>query len=343
MSCRNVALGAVAGQGHDGPARLRMRPDVPKIRPRFRLQRGVRVDLSLTPAVQRALLVVAGTIVAFWGTRFLGRQLAARLSDVDASYRVRKLATALGVLLAAVVVLNGYEVKLQGLTVLLGVAGVGIAFALQEVIASVAGWVALTFSRFYGPGDRVQLGGIKGDVIDIGILRTTLMEIGDWIPGDAYNGRIVRVANSMVFKEPVYNYSADFPFLWDEMVIPIRHGSDRGRARALLTEVANAELLDYAREAQSAWDHMVRRYRLENARVEPSIYAFATDNWLQYTLRYVVDYRQRRAVKDRLHARVLDAIDATDGAVMLASATSEVSGWPPLRVELDHASSGGKT
>jgi small-conductance mechanosensitive channel len=60
---------------------------------------------------------------------------------------------------------------------LLGVAGAGIAFALQEVIASFAGWLAIMFGGF--TGDRVQLGGIKGDVMDIGVLRTTIMETGN--------------------------------------------------------------------------------------------------------------------------------------------------------------------
>jgi len=77
--------------------------------------------------------------------------------------------------------------KLGNLTVAFGVAGAGIAFALQEVIASIAGWVAVSFSNFYSVGDRVQLGGITGDVIDIGVLRTTLMETGQWVKGDQYN------------------------------------------------------------------------------------------------------------------------------------------------------------
>src|SRR5690606_17311423 len=92
--------------------------------------------------------------------------------------------------------------KLSNLTVALGVTGAGIAVALKEVIASVAGWFAISFNHFFRVGDRVQLGGIKGDVIDIGVLRTTLMEIGEWVDGDLYNGRTVRVFNSFVFKEP---------------------------------------------------------------------------------------------------------------------------------------------
>jgi small-conductance mechanosensitive channel len=77
------------------------------------------------------------------------------------------------------------------------------------VIISVAGWTAVSFGGFYKVGDRIQLGGIKGDVIDIGVLRTTIMQIGEWVDGDQYNGRIVRIANSIVFKEPVFNYSRE--------------------------------------------------------------------------------------------------------------------------------------
>ena len=84
----------------------------------------------------------------------------------------------------------------------------------------------ILFGGFYKTGDRVQLGGIKGDVMDIGVLRTTVMEIGQWVDGDLYNGRIVLVANSFVFKEPVFNYSGDFPFLWDGIKIPIQKANN---------------------------------------------------------------------------------------------------------------------
>ena len=132
-----------------------------------------------------------------------------------------------------------FQEKLGGLTIAIGVAGAVIAFALQEVIVSVAGWFAITFSHFYKTGDRIQLGGIKGDVIDIGILRTTIMEIGEWVKGDNYNGRVVRVANSFVFKEPVFNYSGDFPFLWDEISVPIKYGSDYSKTRHMQEKIAH--------------------------------------------------------------------------------------------------------
>ncbi len=292
------------------------------------------INWFASPATQRLLVVVASLVLVPLLARTLGRLLSARLSDPDARYRARKISTGLGYAAIVLVIVGVYSARLQGLGVFLGVAGAGIAFALQEVIASVAGWVALTFSRFYAPGDRVQLGGIKGDVIDIGILRTTLMEVGEWVKGDLYTGRIVRVANSFVFKEPVFNYSGDFPFLWDEISIPVKYGSDRARARTIIEAAAEAVVGEYAASAKVAWARLVRAYRIEDARIEPMVHLVANDNWIEYTLRYVVDYKRRRVTKDALFTQILDAIDASGGTVALASATFHLVEWPPLDIRM---------
>jgi small-conductance mechanosensitive channel len=130
-----------------------------------------------------------------------------------------------------------YSDQLGGITVVLGVASAGIAFALQEVIISVAGWISIMVGNIFNTGDRIKMGGIKGDVIDLGVLRTTIMEVNEWVDGDLYNGRIVRVANSFVFKEPVFNYSSDFPFLWDEIKIPIKYGSNYSATKEIISKV----------------------------------------------------------------------------------------------------------
>ncbi len=284
------------------------------------------------PSVGRLVATIVGLVVIVVVIRLVQRSLAGRIRDGDTRYRVRKAIGFAGYVAAFLFLAALFSDRLGGLTVAFGVAGAGIAFALQEVIASVAGWLALTFSKFYHPGDRVQLGGIKGDVIDIGVLRTTLMELGQWVDGDLYNGRIVRVANSFVFKEPVFNYSGDFPFLWDEIRIPIRFGSDRQAARAIIQRVADEVVGDYVSTAATAWKDMVQKYRIENASVTPMITLVANDNWLEYTLRYVVDYQRRRATKDALFNRIMDLVDAADGRVQLASATFELVAAPPITV-----------
>jgi small-conductance mechanosensitive channel len=287
------------------------------------------------PAVGKLIASVVGLIVVFVIVRLLQRSISRYVADSSNRYRARKFVAFLGYLAAVGLLLTVFSDRLAGLTVAFGVAGAGIAFALQEVIASIAGWVALSFGGFYRTGDRVQLGGIRGDVIDIGVLRTTLMEAGDWVNGDLYNGRIVRIANSYVLKEPVFNYSADFPFLWDEITFPIRYGCDWQAAREMLMSVAQELMGDYADQSRESWQRVVRKFSIENARVEPLVTLRADENWIEFTVRYIVDYTKRRLAKDELFRRILEEIDNSNGSIRIATASMELSSSPVFDVRLN--------
>jgi small-conductance mechanosensitive channel len=265
------------------------------------------------PVVIRILEVGFGVLVIALVFRFLGRSLPLYIKDSDTRYRTRKIIGFASYILMLLFVASSFSDSLGQLAVAFGVIGAGIAFALQEVIASFAGWVAISLGQFYKPGDRVQLGGIMGDVIDISILRTTLMECGNWVKADLYNGRIVKVANSFIFKEPVFNYSADFPFIWDEITLPIRYGSDRVLARETLEKAVNQVVGDYVNFARQEWRNMVKKYLIEDAVIEPIVTIIATDNWLEFTVRYITNYKFRRSNKDKLYTLILDEIDKTEG------------------------------
>ena len=281
---------------------------------------------------------IVATLVVILLARAIGslvlRAVSSRVQESTSRHRIRKLINAISAGVAVFGVTLIFSDRLAGLTVAFGVAGAGIAFALQEVIGSVAGWVAVMFGGFYKTGDRVQLGGIKGDVIDIGVLRTTVMEMGEWVKGDLYTGRIVRIANSFVFKEPVYNYSGDFPFLWDEIVVPIKFGSNYEEARSILARVAEEELSGYAAAASATWKELVEKYAIENAQIAPMITLIANDNWVEFTLRYVTDYKRRRATKNAVWTKVLAAVDASEGRVGMASMTVHLVETPALDVRI---------
>jgi small-conductance mechanosensitive channel len=286
------------------------------------------------PLTGKLVFVLIGLLLIVVAMRLLRRAASRYLRDNTTRYQARKAVTFFGYLTAIAFVALAFSDKLGGFTVAFGVAGAGVAFALQEVIASLAGWVALTFGNFYRVGDRVQLGGIKGDVIDIGMLRTTIMQIGEWVKGDAYNGRIVRVANSFIFKEPVFNYSGEFPFLWDEIMVPIKYGSDHALARELIGRVAEEVVGDYARDAEQAWEPITHRYLIEKASVQPMVTMTANENWIEFTLRYVVDYKARRGTKDRLFTRILQEIDKNSERVGIAASTLNIEKLAPLEVHL---------
>ncbi len=284
------------------------------------------------PTVARLIGALAGLIVVYAAHRTVQRSVGRYVTRSETRYRARKLSTFVAYIFAAALVATIFSDKLGGLTVAFGVAGAGVAFALQEVIVSVAGWIAISFGSFYAPGDRVQLGGTKGDVIDVTVLRTTLMEIGEWVKADLYTGRIVR-ANSVVFKSPVFNYSADFPFLWDEITLPVKYGSDWQYARQMLDDVANEICGEFALHSHESWQVAVKKYLLEPAQIEPVVTLVANDNWLEFTTRSIVDYRKRRFVKDRLFTRILEEVDKSENRIRLASATFEVVGVPPLVID----------
>lgn len=280
---------------------------------------------------QKPLLLALWVAIVWVIARLIRGQITRSALDNDVAYKAKKAITFSTYVFFVIGIVVIYSSSLGGFTVALGVAGAGIAFALQEVIASFAGWLALLFGNFYKPGDRVQLGGIKGDVIDIGILRTTLMEMGNWIEGDLYNGRIVRIANSFVFKEPVFNYSSDFPFLWDEIKVPIRYGSDFELARKICNKVVTDETHGYSEEATQMWKEMTRKYRVEKATTDPIVTLVANDNWIEFTIRYIVDFKRRRITKDHLFTAILREVQKTNGEVQLASATFEITALPTIK------------
>jgi small-conductance mechanosensitive channel len=286
------------------------------------------------PTAEKLLILAVGAVVIGVFVRLFKRVVASRVGETDTRYRARKLVSFVGYVAVIILILVVFQDRLGSVAVGLGVAGAGIAFALQEVIASVAGWLAISFGGFFKTGDRIQLGGIKGDVIDVGVLRTTVMEIGDWISGDQYSGRVVRIANSFVFKEPVFNYSGDFPFLWDEIKIPVKYGSDHKLAREILERVAADVSGEFVPRAQKAWRGVVRKYLVEDARVEPMILVAANDNWIEFTVRYVVDFKRRRTTKTTLFEKILDEFAATKGRVAVASTTLQIVDMPPLDVNV---------
>ncbi|WP_414574588.1 mechanosensitive ion channel family protein [Anabaena sp. CCY 9402-a] len=291
-------------------------------------------NLLSKPAVIKFIEVGIGIVIIALIFRILGKILPRQVQDTDLRYRIRKGISLAGYVIIGLVIISAFSNSIGRLTVIFGVVGAGVAFAMQEVIASFAGWVAISFGQFYKPGDRVKLGGIIGDVIDISILRTTLMECGDWVKADLYNGRIVRIANSFVFKEPVFNYSADFPFVWDEITIPVKYGSDRYLAREILQRVAEDVVGTYVSQAKGRWQNMVHKYLIEDARIEPTVTVAATDNWAEFTLRYVVDYKSRRGKKDQLFTQILDEFDNSLGRVTVASTTIQLVEVPSFDINI---------
>ena len=224
----------------------------------------------------------------------------------------------------------------------LGLVTAGLAFALQRVITAVAGYFVLLRGKNFTVGDRITMGGVRGDVMDLGFIQTTIMEMGQapgeqeadpamWVKSRQYTGRIVTVSNALIFDEPVYNYTKDFPYLWEEMSLPIRYDADRSRAEDILHRTGEKHTVGIKSMSQEAIQEMKRRYFIEEPDMGPRVYYQLTDNWLLLTLRFICKDHGIRELKDAMSREILAEIQ--EAKIEVASATFELVGTPTVKVD----------
>ena len=223
-----------------------------------------------------------------------------------------------------------------------GLVSAGLAFALQQVITSIAGYFVILRGKTFNVGDRISMGGVRGDVLQLGFIQTTIMEMGQppsvqgaepamWVRSRQFTGRIVTVSNSKIFAEPVYNYTRDFPFIWEEMVIPITYEADRVQVEAIMLDAARAHALDPDSIAAEKKADLQQRFGVEPIDLLPRVFFRITDNWLELTVRFLLGTHQIRGAKDAMSRQILSGLD--DAGIGIASATYDIVGFPPIRMQ----------
>jgi small-conductance mechanosensitive channel len=224
----------------------------------------------------------------------------------------------------------------------LGLISAGLAFALQKVVSAVAGYVVILRGNTFNVGDRIVMGGVRGDVVALGFIHTTIMEMGQpppvqtdqpamWVKSRQYTGRIVAVSNAKVFDEPVYNYTRDFAYIWEEMSLPVPYGADRLRAEQILLQAAERYSPAATELSEASLAELRRRYFMRTVDVKPHVYYRLTDNWLELTVRFLTADHAIRDVKDAMARDILEGLD--QAGISVASATFALVEAPTLRLE----------
>jgi len=278
----------------------------------------------------KIVLSIAVGVIGWLAYRAVTEIIKRRIKDQYYMHMLRTLTRNALFLASSVIILIIWLGASSNISIAMGIFGAGIAFASQEVIGSFAGYINIISSSIYRIGDRVHIGDVTGDVMDISILRTTVMEIGEWVKADQYTGRIVTIANRAVFSAPVYNYTQHWGYLWDEITLPVTYTSDWRRASEIMHEHGQKYSEALQADANAGLSKMIEHYPLQQTQVEPTIYLMMTDNWVEITLRYIVRARERRKVKALLHRELLQHFEEIDN-ITIASTTIEIVGFPPLQ------------
>ena len=249
---------------------------------------------------------------------------------------------ALATFLAAFVWLWAHHLGELGGTI--GVIGAGVAVSLQRVITSFAAYLIILRGKVFSVGDRVTFGGVRGDVIALGFMQTTVLEMGQspperqdepatWVRGRQYTGRIVRVTNDKIFDFPVYNYTREFPFVWDEIMIPIAHDADSRRAESIMLDAARKRTADVIKDAKPALERLRKVYYIDGeVEIEPRVYMTVNDNYTELALRFLSREPGVRLTKDALYRDILDGFHQAN--IDIASTSMEIAVPAPVEVNV---------
>ncbi|MGM0770720.1 MAG: mechanosensitive ion channel family protein [Halobacteriota archaeon] len=244
-----------------------------------------------------------------------------RIYDTKERYTFRKVVSIIITFLTLASLFAVWFKETTGLIVAYGILSAGIAIALQDLLKSIAGGIIIFVSRPFRAGDRIEVDNIIGDVLDIRNFSTSLMEIREWVDGDQYTGRLVQVPNSFILSGKVKNYTKDFSFIWDEVQIMLVYGSNWKKAKDIALKVAKETLYGFEESAKKELLNMGEKYFITTYDVETRLYMKMQENWIDIRIRYVVDPRQRRKIRNNLVQNLLEAYDQEED-INVGTATS---------------------
>jgi small-conductance mechanosensitive channel len=291
--------------------------------------------LALTAAIVGAVLILRKLVAT---TTTLSSHRATRRSV----WMRKGVRLAFGIV-AVLLLFSVWFDRPERLATFTGLLVAGAAVASQKAILSFAGYFVIVFGKVFDIGDRIQIGDVRGDVLDIGLFKTTVMEMGvppsllpdpnNWITSRQYTGRVVTFTNSEVFESATFNYSRMFDFLWEEMRIPLHYEEDLERAEAIALAAARGATVHVVEDARRQLERVRQRFPLQPADLEPQSYLRLTDDWVELSVRFLVRAWGIRAAKDEITRSVLRRY--REEGISIASATFEVVKLPELRIRAD--------
>ena len=270
--------------------------------------------LGMDAATQgRVLSSVLVIIILFVLRRALLAVVSRRVEDPTSRYRWAKTSAYTASLIGLAVVIQIWFIALRSLSTFLGLLSAGLAIALRDLVADFAGWLFILFRRPFDLGDRIQIGSHAGDVIDRRIFQFSIMEIGNWVDADQSTGRVIHIPNQRVFLEPLANYSAGFPYLWNELKVLVTLESDWKKAKTLFAEITKEITKDVVAEAQGPRKEGDQRFLIHYRTLTPAVYTSVEESGVLLTVRYLCRPRERRGTSEALWEEILQAVSRTEG------------------------------
>ncbi len=194
------------------------------------------------------------------------------------------------------------------LTTVLGLAGAGLTVALQDFIISFLGWFVLMGRNGIRVGDWVEINGVGGEVVEIGLLRTILLETGNWAEAGHPTGRKVALMNSYAIQGRFFNFSTSGQWLWDEVQVVVPAAEDPYPIIDAIQKLVVKETEADVRAAEQEWKQTSNRYRVQSVSAEPAVNLRPTGAGVEVHVRYITRANERYATRTRLYQAVVELL-----------------------------------
>jgi small-conductance mechanosensitive channel len=194
------------------------------------------------------------------------------------------------------------------LTTLFGLAGAGLTVALKDFIMAFFGWFILVGRNGIHVGDWVEIKGVAGEVVEIGLLRTLLMETGNWNDASHPTGRIVSFVNSFAMEGHFFNFSTSGQWMWDELTVLAPAGQDPYPLVEAIRARVTAETAAGARIAEEEWKKANRSSRVPVFTAQPELNVVPTGSGVEIRVRYLTRAFERAQTRTSLNQAVLEIL-----------------------------------
>jgi len=200
---------------------------------------------------------------------------------------------------------NIWVEHVESLATLVGLVGAGLMIALQSPIMNLAGWMFIVIRKPFNVGDRIEINGVAGDVIDIRFFQFTLNEIGNWVAADQSTGRIIHVPNGEIFKASQANYDQGFSHVWDEINLRVTFDSDWKKAKQLCEKIVNDHAEELSFSAKRKLLEASKKFMIFYSNLTPFVYTSVEDYGIKLTMRYLTLPKKRRVAQHEIWEDIL--------------------------------------
>ena len=263
-------------------------------------------QLTSSPVFLQIVFSLVAIVITYLITFAIVRIINKTVKDLKRKYTLRKFTAYIATFICILTIILIWIERAASVTTIISVLAAGLTLALHQPITSIAGWLLILVRRPYEIGDRIAIGNNSGDVIDIRLFYTSILEIGQWVDADQSTGRIIHSPNGKVFIEPIFNYTRGFEYIWNEIKIVVTFESNWKKAKDIILDIGSKDYVDLGKKVRAKIETMSKKYMIHYGKLTPIVWTNIVDFGVQLTLRYLTEARRRRSTQDAICQEVLD-------------------------------------